>query len=145
VSRFLGRLSMAVATGPDSRPVATADGRALWDLTDNLAYETGDGEMITAPAGFRTDLGSIPQLAWSLGFSPDGEGAPAFVIHDLLYFTAGSGMVRGKLCITRERPYTRAEADGVLRAALADCGVSLIRRNAMYQAVRLGGAAGWGR
>ncbi len=86
-------------------------------------------------AAFATDLGSIPPFLRGLpGFSPDGAGVKAFVIHDVLYCTQGLGGV-----------YTRKEADAILREALVALGVPKWRASVIHSAVRLGGASGWGR
>jgi hypothetical protein len=144
VTGFLGNLGIEAALHPDGSPILTSEGRSTWYLARPLALETDDGEMITAPVGFHTDLGSIPPIGAPFGLFPDGQGVRAFVIHDLLYFTSGTGLWNGKLCITRETPYSRHEADEILREGLKACGASVEERNAIYEAVRLGGARGWG-
>lgn len=58
----------------------------------------------------------------------------AAVVHDYLYATKG---LDGR--------YSRAQADGVFRSALAALGVPLWKRTLLWAAVRLGGAGGWGR
>ena len=42
-------------------------------------------------------------------------------------------------------PYTRAESDWILRDALANRGVDVVRRNLIWLAVRIGGTRGWSR
>jgi hypothetical protein len=127
----------------------TADGRAEWEQTGSLILRDVDDahNHIIFPLGARTDLGSIPQFAWSLGFPPDGIGDPAYVIHDLLYRTHGTCELGGPLMRFRSRPepYTRAEADEILRRALIVCGVPGWRARVIWAAVRLGGGSGWGR
>lgn len=120
-------------------------GRSLWGLHDPLAYRPqGGADTITAPAGFVTDLASIPRWAWTL-LPPDGPWVKGAVIHDFLYATMGTGAwKRHPPAITRKEPYTRAEADAILREALANRGVDWLRRNIIWAAVRLGGARGWG-
>jgi len=39
---------------------------------------------ITVPAGFDTDYASIPRIFWPI-YPPDGEYAPAAILHDFLY------------------------------------------------------------
>lgn len=141
--RFLGDVGLELARD-HGKPILTSEGRSTWFLSRPLSLETDDGEMITAPVGFHTDLGSIPPLAAPFGLFPDGEGVPAFVVHDLLYWTSGTGMLSGKLCITRATPYTRIEADTILREALKACGVGERARNVIYDAVRLAGGNSWG-
>ena len=95
---------------------------------------------IRVPEGFVTDLASIPAPAYALNiFSPflPNEGAGkvgrhlvAAVVHDYLYRT-------GKL--DRER------ADEIFLAAMKELGVSNIRQQAFYWAVRMGGWASYNK
>ena len=121
-------------------------GRSLWGLQRDLTYRRGDPpEMITVRAGFPTDLASIPRWAWFI-LPPDGPWVKAAIIHDYLYATSGTGVWKRKgPAVTRERPYSRAEADFIMREAMAARGVGALRRNIIYLAVRLGGAGGWGQ
>lgn len=129
---FGGPLDLQLEQDPSGRPELRED-RCLWTLIAPLSYRTKTGHLITVPAGFVTDLASIPQFAWSLGFAPDGPWAKAAVIHDYLYSTKGQGGV-----------YTRAQADSILDEAMADLGVPGWRRAIIWAAVRVGGASGWG-
>lgn len=99
------------------------------------------GRVVVVPAGFETDLASVPRLPFAyLLFG--GVGDPAAVVHDYAY----SG---------RER-ITRAQADALFREALAaldDMSVKgkgkvaktvssawfSVRRGAMWLGVRVGG------
>lgn len=147
MSRFTAHLGLIQVEDALGRPLINQAGRTLWDLVSELPYEVGEegsGEVITAPAGMRTDLGSIPRAVWSWGFAPNGPGSKAYVIHDFLYATAGTCMWMGEVRRTRPKPYSRAEADAILREALAVLGVPLWKRMAIWAAVRAGGAGGWG-
>lgn len=121
-------------------------GRSLWGLQRDLTYRRGElPELITVRAGFPTDLASIPRWAWVI-LPPDGPWVKAAIVHDYLYATSGTGVWKRKgPAVTRERPYSRAEADVILREAMAARGVDLVRRTLIYLAVRLGGAGGWGQ
>lgn len=139
MSRFTDHLGLVEAEGADGRP-KQREGRTLWVLCWPLSYEVGalgSGVVITVPRGYETDLASIPQFAWSLGFSPSGPWAKAAVVHDYLY-TLGGRLPDG-------RAYSRAAADKVLDEAMAVLGVPAWRRAVIWAAVRLGGALGWGR
>jgi hypothetical protein len=120
-------------------------GRSLWGLHSPLAYTPSDAaDVITAPAGFVTDLASMPRWAWML-LPPDGPWVKAAVIHDFLYATAGTGAWKSHgPSISRAQPYTRAEADWILRDAMQNRGVDALRRSIIWAAVRAGGAPGWG-
>jgi hypothetical protein len=55
------------------------------------------------PAGFVTDLASIPRPIWSF-FPPDGPWVKGAIVHDFLYYTQGSGDWYGRHGITRGSP-----------------------------------------
>ncbi|WMT90527.1 DUF1353 domain-containing protein [Pelagibacterium sp. H642] len=120
------------------------EGRSLWGLQRPLVYTTGDaGDTITVPAGFVTDLASVPRWAWTL-IPPDGPWVKAAIIHDYLYDTGGTGIWKGHdASITRPRPYTRAEADAIMKEAMENRGVGRFFRTLIYLAVRIGGGPGW--
>lgn len=130
----------------DKRGPAVKAGRSLWAVAKPLVYMTHAGDTITVPAGMVTDLASIPRWAWSL-LPPDGPWTLASVFHDLLYRTQGTGdrlAMTVREFIGRGRAYSRAEADQILLQAMEDLKVSWIQRWAIWAAVRIGGAAGWG-
>ena len=143
VNRFGGKLVLVLLDNKYTPSIKK--GRSLWGLHDPLTYRPSDGEhTITVPKGFVTDLASIPRWAWTL-VPPDGPWVKGAVIHDFLYATRGTGAwKRHPSGNTREAPYTRAEADWILRDALENRGVDVLRRNIIWLAVRLGGARGWG-
>jgi hypothetical protein len=122
----------------------TGDGRSEWASVGVLVLQDDDGSTITFGVGATTDLGSVPQFAWSFGFPPDGIGVRAYCIHDLLYRTQGSCAWTGMTWRTRAKPYSRAEADVILRKGLVACGVPTWRAWAIWAAVRVGGVGGWG-
>lgn len=113
----------------------TRQGRVTARLVKGFAYERGElgsGEVINVPAGYVTDFASVPWGLWNIE-PPLGDAAKAAVVHDYLYDTKG---LSGR--------YTRAEADGIFREALAVLGVPLWKRTVLWAAVRAGGAGGWG-
>lgn len=87
------------------------------------------GRLITVPAGFKTDLASIPKILWNI-LPPVGRYDAAAVVHDYLYQHNG---------------VTRAEADAVLREAMEVLGVRWSQRWAIYAGVRVGGWKTWNR
>jgi hypothetical protein len=96
--------------------------RAKWKPNPGQTYKE-----VIVPAGFVTDLTSIPQEAWSLGLRPEGPYAYAALVHDYLYWT-------------QER--TRKEADEIFLFAMEDSNVDKTLRKGMYAFVdRLGGRA----
>lgn len=85
------------------------------------------GKLITVPAGFKTDLASIPRPLWAV-LPPVGAYDAAAVVHDYLYQHNG---------------VSRADADAVLLEAMRILGVRWTQRAAIYAGVRLGGWVAW--
>lgn len=147
MSAFTNHLGLVEMDDADGNPVPTIDGRMQWFVAGPpfLSYDVGaenSGESITVPGrayDFHTDLGSIPQAAWSLGFPPDGIGAKAYVVHDFLCSTLGTGLWRGVKWTTREKPYSSEEAAYILHEALLVCGVDERHAILIRQAVNFGG------
>lgn len=100
-----------------------------WQLVYRLTYESLAGEKITVPAGFDTDLASIPQILQAAIPVNDKHRAAA-VLHDYLY-------------TVRDRP--RAQADALFLEAMKLSDVRFTQRWAMYLAVRVGGWLPWSR
>jgi len=95
-----------------------------------FAHPVIAAERVDIPAGFVTDFASIPRWLWFLA-PPFGRHAPAAVLHDYLYAIGQQG--------------ARRYADFLFREAMRSSGVPRLRRLAMYFAVRVGGARGYGR
>lgn len=85
--------------------------------------------VLTIPAGFVTDLASIPQILWNI-LPPIGRYDHAAVVHDFLYQNNG---------------VTRAQADVVLREAMEVKKVPAWMRWTIYSGVRVGGWLPWNR
>lgn len=76
--RFGGKLVLVLLDNKYTPSIKK--GRSLWGLHDPLAYRPGDmAETITVPAGFVTDLASIPRWAWNL-LPPDGPWVKGAII-----------------------------------------------------------------
>lgn len=85
-------------------------------------------EAVEVPAGFVTDLASIPRIFWSL-LPSDGNYAYSAVIHDYLYWT---------------QTMSREDADRVFALSMADFDISPTTINLIHTAVRkLGGQSAW--
>jgi len=117
MSRFLTPLDMLDNEG-------AADEK--WVLLAPLVYESDvAGRVITVPAGFPTDLASVPRFP--IVYSLCGNVARrAAVLHDYLY-TSGRA--------------PRGVADAVFLEASAVIGVAGWRRWLMCAGVRIGGAS----
>lgn len=57
---------------------------AKFVLVKHLTIKLSNGDIITIPKGFRTDLSSVPNFLWPL-LSPYGDFLLAAIIHDYLY------------------------------------------------------------
>lgn len=140
MSRFTSHLGLQLVEDDDGKPVLRA-GRCLWDTIGDLSYdigEKGSGVTIYVEGGTRTDLASIPRLAWTL-LPPDGPWLKAAVLHDKLYETKGDVTRLG-----HPELYTRAEADAILNEAMGVLGVPDDARALIYRGVRVGGSRAWG-
>lgn len=100
-----------------------------WVVLNPLIYTSIAGRSYGVPAGFITDLASIPAILRPL-FNPNDGGRKAAVLHDSRY------------CI---KSGARKEADDLFLEALERCGVGLVRRWAMYAGVRSGGWLYWNK
>ena len=106
-------------------------GRNIWQLDEPYSYVLGTGCLVTVPAGFRTNFGTVPRVFWRL-ISP-AEMREAALIHDYL-----SNEHQG--CQPSEIPksgYSRWIADAVLYEVLADMDIAgPSRRWLVFRAVR---------
>ena len=104
-----------------------ADLAYITDVRNGAPGGVGVGLTIRVPAGFKTDLASIPQALWNV-LPPVGRYDRAAVVHDFLY---------------RNNGVTRKQADDVLLEAMEVLGVRATQRWVIYAGVRLGGWKPW--
>ncbi|EDQ5930015.1 DUF1353 domain-containing protein [Salmonella enterica subsp. enterica] len=99
--------------------------RYEWRIYEPFEFylSVDNSDVIAVPAGFVTDLATIPRIFWSV-MSPDGKYAKAAIIHDYLYDNA----LR-----------TKYEADLIFLDGMTVLGVPKWKRTIMYWAVRLFG------
>lgn len=88
------------------------------------------GRIITIPAGFETDLASIPKFLQSITPNDSKRILEAAIVHDWLY-------VHGDVA--------RHLADAVLLEGMRVLGSSWLQRNGAWLAVRLFGHAHWAK
>lgn len=64
-------------------------GHYLWRVHESFEFYLSDdnSDVISVPAGFVTDLATVPCIFWSV-MPPDGKYAKAAIIHDYLYDNA---------------------------------------------------------
>ena len=113
----------------NSIPAMTPFDDGEWRLESPAIYATRAGEIIVAPAGFITDLASIPRIFHAL-IPVNGRHRLAAIVHDYLF-------------VIQDRP--RADVDNIFLEAMEDSGVGWVTRWAMYLAVRAGGWLPWGK
>jgi hypothetical protein len=102
----------------------------MYFVTREIGWRPNPGQRganVVVPAGFVTELASIPRMFWS-AFPPDGPYAYAAVIHDYLYW---------------EQPLQREEADRIFRLAMEDFKIARVTIDTLYGAVRSGGGTAW--
>ena len=95
------------------------------------AYWKRDGKisMFVIPAGFTTDLASVPRIFQSI-IPKIGHHIRPAIVHDYCY----EGFTN----------LTRKEADEMFLEGMKTTKVSWLRRKAMWLAVRVGGKGLWG-
>ncbi len=126
--------------------ITTATGGEQWAMMRRIAYRDRHlGELLVprATQSFRTDLTSVPALfTWLV--PKTGRHLPATLVHDGLVHPPDDVTYVS----TEGHVILRAEADRVLRDALADTGTGLIRRWLVWSAVTAltmvsGSGTGW--
>lgn len=112
-------------------PLRFEDGGGLpFTVYEPLVYDSDVlKRLLTVPAGFKTDLASIPRILWNI-LPPFGKYDAAAVLHDLLYQHGG---------------VTRDQADNVLYEAMHVSGVNFWQRWTIFRGVRFGGWMVWNR
>lgn len=110
------------ATGQRAPDTRYGPGNPIYTVDQPLTYQTA-GQSYTVPAGYQTDLASIPQRFQQRPPDQSPAAGPG-ALHDWLYTT---------------HAVPRAAADRLFRQALRDEGVPLGQRLLMWGAVRRGG------
>lgn len=101
----------------------------IWVVMSPLIWVDPTFGRLIVPAGFRTDLASIPRLLRNLPFlDPNGPSRRPAIAHDWLYAWRGWG---------------KDKADEFLRAALLAEGAYTATAAAYYYAVHWGGSEAW--
>lgn len=113
---------MPFAAGPD----LTYRGLGQYETAGETVYQ-GATDTIRIPAGFRTDLASVPRLFWAL-LPPDGVYEKAAVVHDwhCIQLAAGNCTISSH------------DADGLFRRMAREEGTGLTARWLLWTGVRWG-------
>ena len=98
-----------------------------------------DNGEVTVPAGYITDLASVPRIAWAV-IAPF-DVARAAVVHDILYEKINGAFKEGTIKSKSEREEYRAIADTIFRQGMeyAEPSVSKFKILSAYYAVRMFG------
>ena len=106
----------------------TDDKPRKWELLTNLVYRDSKEKYYIVPAGFKTDLASIPRPLWSI--YPPSTSRKGAVLHDWCYET---------------RPYgvSRKTADRLLYEGCVSEGLPKARAWVLWVGVRAGGWMFW--
>ena len=110
----------------------TDDGK--WRVKRPLKYKHDHFGIIVVPAGFVTDLDSVPRLPFAYMLTKNASREAA-VVHDYLYETGKIG----------KREISRADADRVFLDAMVDEDVAWWQRRMVWLGVRVGGWRPWRR
>lgn len=105
-------------------------GDALWKVVKPLQYRTADQRRVIVPVGYRTDLASVPRLAWRIVPRDHVQARRPAVVHDFIYTN-----------LTHR--FTKREADRIFHAALLEEGMNKALAWLMLAAVRIGGRGNW--
>lgn len=123
MSAFIGRLELT--------PTGMTGGKRWYQLVEPFGFESWFlGVLIRVPAGFLTDLASVPRAAQLL-IQKDEGNIEAAVVHDYLYSRECS------------LPVSRRDADQVFLEAMTAAGVGKVKRGLMFHAVRWFGGRTW--
>jgi Protein of unknown function (DUF1353) len=99
-----------------------------WFLIEALNYEVkGTNVVVTVPAGFVTDMASIPRPFWSI-LPRWGKYGPPAVVHDYLYW---------------DQRCTQEQADAIMLLAMEETGVNPITRFFIKLGLNIGGFFAW--
>jgi hypothetical protein len=104
----------------------TREGRIVWRAVEAFRFDIGylgSGLSIEVPAGFETDGPSIPW--WLAPIARAGAMVRASAVHDRL---------------REDLRFSKLEGDAIFLTALAAEGVSGLRRELAFMAVRLNGS-----
>lgn len=123
--------------------IRKVEGTNYWELLAPIVFHVDtypSDEVITVPAEFKTDFGSIPPQAWSIIGHPLGKGAQAFGVHDWDWRHPASGLPEGA------KPRTRRRCDQILLQGLRILLPGWTRwwkRSTIYCLVRAFGGGVW--
>ncbi|MBX9755181.1 MAG: DUF1353 domain-containing protein [Pseudomonadaceae bacterium] len=107
-------------------------GQDQWQVSRPLEYLTRGLRLIVVLVGFRTDLASVPRLAWVIVPRDHPKARRPAVVHDFIYTNL-------------THLFTKAEADQIFYEALLEEGMDKPLAWLMWCAVRIGGRGKWSK
>ena len=120
------------------------DGESLYETCEDYMREF-QRLRIFVPKGFLYDGGSVPRALWTAtGLTPMGDGAAAWLVHDVMYRFRGyppAGWMR-RTCVYGVR-LDREQADQLMRDMLIASNVPKFRAEIAYRGVRWFGGGSW--
>lgn len=130
MSRFRNKLNLQLMIDDETgKLLANKSGRQLYQVLADFSYESDViGTTVTVPAGFVTDLASVPRL-WIVYAELGDMAQMPGTVHDFLY---------SKVVVPRKT------ADQVLREAMLLTGLPHWKAEAFYLGVRIGGGSHYG-
>ena len=110
-----------------------------WIVENDYVYDSGVFS-ITVLKGFSYDRASIPRIFWAI-IDKDSLGSVPPLLHDLLY--RNGGILPTNQILPSSKKFSRIETDKLFLELMEKCGVSKVRRELAYQAVRKFGGIAW--
>lgn len=105
-------------------------GQACWELIRSLHYRCSDASEVIVPAGYLSDLASVPQLVRQIVDPQTPAARRPAVVHDFIYTHLG-------------HRFTKRQADLIFYQALLEEGMHRCLAWLVWRAVRLGGQGTW--
>lgn len=130
---------------PFLNPLILADWNGtVWQVATSFTYVIDDSTEVIVPAGFPTDMASVPQIVWNI-FPPQGGSwanyGQAAVLHDYLYRCATIYNYKTKTNIT----IVQKQADDILFQAMKELNVPSWVCYIIWSGVRIGGFVAWNK
>lgn len=129
----------------DAVEIGEYDGRTVHKLNSPLIW-VHEGKRVAIPAGFETDLASVPRVPIVYCWWGDRAHREA-VLHDYLYRVGASIIEMGDPLgyLRNISDFPKEEADWLFREAMIGQGVSWTIYHPMYAAVRCAGGSSFHR
>lgn len=141
---YIAEKATAIMTNPamcgslPGVPISQIGVSKFYQTLADYIYDSG-AYKITVFKNFVYDRSSIPRVFWAI-IDKDSLGNVAPLLHDLIYEHGG---VLPTNQISPFRKFSRKDTDDLFLELMTKCGVSKVRRELAYQAVRRFGWVAW--